>query len=93
MIVKQSGSFKRTVKKMHKPEKSALDEAVREIMGNPDVGEMKVGDLAGVQVFKYKYSSQLYLLAYKYIEDELVLNLIKQGTHENFYRDLKNETN
>jgi len=77
---------------MHKLEKSALDQAVREIMGNPDVGDMKVGDLTGVQVFKYKYNAQLYLLAYEYIKDELVLTLIKQGTHENFYRDLKNET-
>ena len=92
MIVKQSGSFKRNVKRMHKPEKIALDKAVREIMENPAIGDIKVGDLAGVQVFKYKYNAQLYLLAYVYIEDELVLTLIKQGTHENFYRDLKNET-
>ena len=41
-------------------------------------------------MFKYKHNAQLYLLAYEYIEDELVLTLIKQGTHDNFYRDLKN---
>ncbi len=75
---------------MHKAEKLALDEAVKEIIKTPEIGDLKVGDLAGIQVFKYKHNAQLYLLAYEYIEDELVLTLIKQGTHDNFYRDLKN---
>ena len=50
---------------------------------------MKVGDLAGIQVFKYKFKTQLFLLAYEYVDDELLLTLIEHGTHENFYRDLK----
>ena len=50
---------------------------------------MKLGDLAGVQVFKYKHNAQIYLLAYEYLESVLVLTLIDHGTHENFYRDLK----
>jgi len=89
MIVKQTGIFKRHVKKMHKQEKAALDKAVRKIMSDPTIGEMKVGDLAGIQVFKYKHKVQLYLLAYAYLESELVLTLIDHGSHENFYRDLK----
>ena len=68
MIVKQTGIFKRQVKKMHKQEKSALDEAVQQIILDPSIGEMKLGDLAGVQVFKYKHNAQLYLLAYEYLE-------------------------
>jgi mRNA interferase RelE/StbE len=89
MIVKQTGIFKRNVKKMYKQEKAALDEAVEQIMGDPSLGEMKVGDLAVVQFFKYKHNVQLYLLAYEYLENELVLTLIGHGSHENFYRDLK----
>ena len=89
MIVKQTGIFKRQVKKMHKQEKSALDEAVQQIILDPSIGEMKLGDLAGVQEFKYKHNAQLYLLAYEYLESELVLTLIDHGTYENFYRDLK----
>jgi mRNA-degrading endonuclease YafQ of YafQ-DinJ toxin-antitoxin module len=84
VIVKQSGSFKRAVKKMHKAEKVGLDAAVKKIIENPDVGDTKVGDLAGIQVFKYKHNAQLYLLAYEYLEAEIILTLIKQGTHENF---------
>ncbi|ORU91278.1 MAG: hypothetical protein A6F72_01615 [Cycloclasticus sp. symbiont of Poecilosclerida sp. N] len=89
VIVKQSGSFKRAVKKMHKSEKVALDAAVKEISVHPEVGDAKVGDLTGIQVFKYKHNTQLYLLAYEYMEYELALTLIKQGTYENFYWDLK----
>jgi len=89
MIVKQTGRFKRSIKKLHKAEKLALDNAVQAIIDNPSIGELKVGDLAGVQVFKYKHKALLYLLAYVFIEDELILTFIEYGTHENFYRDLK----
>lgn len=89
MIVRQTGIFKRHVKKLHKQEKLALDDVVQTIISDPNIGDMKVGDLAGIQVFKYKHNEQLYLLAYKYVEGELILTLIDHGTHENFYRDLK----
>ena len=74
---------------MNSLEKKALDQAVRVIMSDPSVGEIKKGDLAGIQVFKYKFKTQQYLVAYEYIDDELLLTFIELGTHENFYRDLK----
>lgn len=89
MKVLQSNIFKRRVKKMHKEEKEALDFAVKEIITNPLEGISKTGDLVGIRVHKYKHNTQLYLVAYEYLEDELTLNLIEHGTHENFYRDLK----
>lgn len=46
-------TFERTVKKLHKQQKAALDEAVRTIASQPEAGETKVGDLAGVQVYKF----------------------------------------
>ncbi|MDI1299779.1 type II toxin-antitoxin system mRNA interferase toxin, RelE/StbE family [Methylotenera sp.] len=92
MIVKQTNSFKRKVKKLNKTEKLALDEAVKSVMNDPSIGEMKIGDLAGVQVYKYKLKAQLYLLAYMY-DGELILTFIEYGTHENFYRDLKSKPN
>lgn len=89
MKIQQTNIFKRRVKKMHRVEKRALDDAIREIIADPAMGEMKVGDLSGVQVFKYKLKSQLYLIAYIYVDDELLLTFIEHGSHENFYRDLK----
>ena len=89
MIIKQTSIFKRRVKKMHKEEKKALDDAVKTIMADPAIGEMKVGDLAGIQVFKYKSNALQYLVAYTYVDEELLLTFIEHGAHENFYRDLK----
>lgn len=89
MIVKQTSIFKRRVKKMHSLEKKALDQVVRQIMSDPTIGEMKRGELTGIQVYKYKLNTQQYLIAYKYIDDELLLTFIELGTHENFYRNLK----
>ena len=81
-------TFERTVKKLHRQQKAALDEAVRTIAGEPEAGETKVGDLAGVQVYKFRMGNLLCLLAYRVL-DENTLKLLMVGPHENFYRDLK----
>ena len=57
------------------------------IIQNPDLGEGKKGDLAGVFVYKFDCVNQLYLLAYEFDPSTRVLLLV--GTHENFYRTLK----
>jgi len=89
MIVRQTSIFKRRVKKMHRSEKDALDKVIKQIMADPAIGEMKVGDLQGIQVHKYKHNAHQYLIAYEYIGNELLLTFIDHGTHENFYRGLK----
>ena len=81
-------SFVRATKKLHRPQKVDLDEAVRAISTDSEIGEAKVGDLAGVRVYKFRLSNQLCLLAYRII-DEDSLKLLTFGSHENFYRDLK----
>lgn len=81
-------TFARAVKKLHRDQKAELDEAVQAIVENPLLGEAKVGDLAGVRVFKFRMTNQLCLLAYTQ-EDEETVKLLALGAHENFYRDLK----
>jgi mRNA-degrading endonuclease RelE of RelBE toxin-antitoxin system len=81
-------TFERAVKKLHKQQKTALDEAVRAISIQSDVGETKIGDLAGVQVYKFRMGNLQCLLAYRVL-DENTLKLLMVGPHENFYRDLK----
>lgn len=56
-------TFERAVKKLHKQQKIALDEAVRTIASQPEAGETKVGDLAGVQVYKFRMGNLLCLTA------------------------------
>lgn len=85
-------TFERTSKKLHARQKAALDEAVRAIASDPDIGEAKVGDLAGVQVYKFKMLNQLCLIAYRVLEPETI-KLLMVGPHENFYRDLKRLSN
>jgi mRNA-degrading endonuclease RelE of RelBE toxin-antitoxin system len=88
MRILVTATFERTVKKLHRQQKAALDEAVRTIAGQPEAGETKVGDLAGVQVYKFRMGNLLCLLAYRVL-DENTLKLLMVGPHENFYRDLK----
>lgn len=81
-------TFERTVKKLHRQQKVELDEAVRTIANAPGIGEAKVGDLVGVQVYKFKMINQLCLLAYRVLDSQTI-KLLMVGPHENFYRDLK----
>lgn len=81
-------TFARAVKKLHPQQKAALDLAVQAIANQPLVGATKVGDLAGVQVYKFRMGQLTCLLAYRVL-DETSLKLLMVGPHENFYRDLK----
>lgn len=81
-------TFDRTVKKLHRQQKALLDEAVRAIASEPELGEAKVGDLAGIQVYKFNMGHQRCLLAYRVL-DANTIKLLMVGPHENFYRNLK----
>lgn len=85
--VRQMPAFKKAYKKLHNSEKAEVDLAIREIIANPEIGEQKKGDLAGVYVHKFKINRQETLLAYEW--DARLRLLLLLGSHENFYRDLK----
>ena len=87
MIIIQSRSFEQRVKKFNQAQKMILDEQVRLILENPNIGDEKKGDLSEVYVHKFKIKTILYLLAYRFNEERLELVMI--GPHQNYYRDLK----
>jgi len=87
MNIFQSPTFFRYLKKVDFKFKTEIDKQVLLISKNPNIGEQKKGDLNEVRIHKFKHSNCLYLLAYRFVDDELQLIMI--GTHENFYRDLK----
>ncbi|MEZ8968379.1 type II toxin-antitoxin system RelE/ParE family toxin [Vibrio breoganii] len=87
--VLQTPSFKKTVKKLHKNQKLDLDKAIRELLEDPYLGEQKKGDLAFLRVYKFKMVKQLTLLGYSYQDGTVTLELMVLGSHENFYRDIK----
>ncbi len=88
--VLQTPSFKKAVKKLHKNQKAELDKAIKVIMEEPKIGEQKKGDLSFMRVYKFKMVKQLTLLGYSYEDGAIVLELIALGSHENFYRNIKN---
>lgn len=63
--VLQMPTFKRSYKKLHQKQKSTVNEAIREIIRDPQIGQTKKGDLAGVHVYKFKIQKQEMLLAYE----------------------------
>ena len=79
MRIKQTSIFKRRVKKMHSAEKESLDQAIKNIMSNPSIGEMKRGDLSGLQMQRHRHNNQQYLIAYKYIDSESLLTFVFRG--------------
>ena len=87
MIILQSRSFERKIKKFNRQEKKKLDAQIRKIIDDPFIGSEKKGDLRGVYIHKFKISSLEYLLAYRLTDENL--ELIMLGPHENYYRDLK----
>lgn len=88
MKILQSRSFERKVKKFTRQEKNALDKQVSKITEDPSSGAEKKGDLRGVFVHKFKIKKIQYLLAYRFVGDDLELIMI--GPHENYYKDVKN---
>ncbi|MFV0449559.1 MAG: type II toxin-antitoxin system RelE/ParE family toxin [Vibrio sp.] len=88
--VLQTPTFKKAVKKLHKNQKKDLDTAIRVLMDKPLAGEQKKGDLSFLRVYKFKMVKQLTLLGYSYEDGTVTLELIALGSHENFYRDVKN---
>lgn len=89
MNVLTTPRFDRAIKKILPVEKKTLDFAVKELVKNPKLGEMKKGDLAGIQVYKFQFQKQQMLLAYSVSLDKTQIVLMGYGVHENFYRDLK----
>jgi mRNA-degrading endonuclease YafQ of YafQ-DinJ toxin-antitoxin module len=90
MQIIQTRQFKQSVKKLTSQQKKELDQTIKTIMNNPFIGQQKKGDLDFLWVYKFRMNNQLTLLAYSYEERIITLTLLALGSHENFYRDIKN---
>lgn len=86
--------FAQYIKKAHKPLRLAAEDEVERVCEAPEIGELKVGDLAGIRVHKFRFNRQEYLMAYraptpKMPVEFLVIDFYQLGSHENFYEELK----
>ena len=82
-----SNLFLKFKKKSSKKLQLEIDNQIKKIVNNPEIGEIKKGDLTGIRIHKFNASSQLLLLSYEYVKDVLYLYTI--GSHKNFYKKLK----
>jgi len=83
----QAPIFAKQKKKLDIQQIIDLDQAVKSVSNVPSIGDVKVGDLQDIRVYKFKSKKQPILLAYEVIDATLYLYTF--GSHENFYRDLK----
>lgn len=83
----QSQLFAKQKKKLHENQLKDLDNAVKTIVENPDIGDITAGDLRGIHVYKFNSLNSQMLIAYEVVLNALYLYAF--GSHENFYRDLK----
>jgi mRNA-degrading endonuclease RelE of RelBE toxin-antitoxin system len=85
----QSRRFEKKFNSLNAQEQEIVDEQIELIIGNPESGEQKKGDLAFLRVHKFRMNSQQYLLGYSWVEQKLELYMLSLGSHENFYDDQK----
>ena len=86
--------FTQYVKKAKRPLQLAIEDAVLLVCKTPGLGEFKTGDLAGIQVYKFRFNRQEYLIAYHAPATDaplefLFIDFYQVGSHENFYNELK----
>lgn len=88
MRIEAAPRFNRIVKKLEPVLKRTLDEEIRNILDYPYKGDRKKGVLRDVLVHKFEAVNDQWLLAYRVLEKNQVIQLLHFGQHENFYRDL-----
>jgi mRNA-degrading endonuclease RelE of RelBE toxin-antitoxin system len=94
MSIKYIRPFAQFVKKSRKPLQLAIEDVVIALCKNPEMSEQKIGDLRDIYVYKFRFNSQKYLIAYQYGVDNKNLKMLwidfyKVASHENFYTELK----
>jgi len=87
-------AFAQFVKKAPKPLQLAIEVRVSEVCNNPRIGQQKLGDLQGVFIYKFRFNTQEYLMAYQFdhFAGEIKITWIEFcqiGPNENFYTQLK----
>ena len=89
--IRFTGAAERYLKKLReKGLKEAFQAAFEEISGDPYIGALKTGDLAGVYCRDVYYNKTNYEIAYRiYKENGHTIVTILAGTRENFYDELK----
>lgn len=87
--VYQTRRFEKTLDKLPESSRAVVEDEIDLIIADPEIGELKKGDLGFLRVHKFHLNNQLFLLGYSWVEDKLELYLLDIGSHENFYQEQK----
>ena len=70
--------------------RKVYEDKVEEIKINPYKGEMKTGPLKGIRVLSFNYQGSTESIAYRVDTKNHSITILYYGTHENFYKRLRN---
>ena len=89
MQILQTNRFKKAYKKLHSNQLAEVNNAIDQVINNPEIGERKKGSLSWLRVYKFTVLGQLTLLGYSVEKNgEVIITFVELSSHENFYRDL-----
>lgn len=83
--------FEKALNKLSETQLKVVEDEIDKIIEDPEVGELKKGDLSHLRVHKFKLEKQQVLLGYSWFEEKLELYLLQIGPHENFYQKQKTQ--
>lgn len=87
--VYQSRRFEKALKKVSDSQLNIIEDEIERIIDDPELGELKKGDLAHLRGHKFKLAAQTVLLAYSWLDEKIEIYLLHIATHENFYNAMK----
>ena len=90
MQIKQTNRFRKAYKKLHLNQLIEVNEAIKKVIKNPELGEQKKGNLSWLRVYKFNVLGQLTLLGYSIEKnEEIILTFVDLGSHEKFLQRLE----
>lgn len=87
--VYESGRFAKALSRLSEQQLTVVEDQIEQIIANPEMGELKKGDLSYLRVHKFQLNHQLTLLGYSWVEQKIELYLLSLSSHENFYQKQK----
>ena len=83
--------FTKALGKLAESQLVIVEDEIENIIEDPELGELKKGDLSHLRVHKFKIDTQQVLLGYAWLEGKIEIYLLHLGPHENFYQQQKKQ--
>ena len=89
--VYQARRFEKGLRKLPEHQLKTVEDEIDNIIENPEIGELKKGDLSHLRVHKFKINNEQVLLGYSWLESKIEIYLLYLGSHEKFYKKMKEQ--